>query len=479
MNGQQTRSYIPTRLNGIKVGDMVRFRTEEQIFEDYSKGLLNCGWCSQMRVLCGTEFPITEKMMENIQNQAQAIVVVKLDGPTPYKGIELNMLEFVTEKEIEEIPQPSFSILVNKKAKDPAIVAEMIKKVDRVRFKKLLAIGANSSWFKYSQMNDEIVETYLNRWANAKYEIYLLFDKKLVIDEDIELDMSETEMRGKLNEISMELPAYASLLQGFSMREWLGNECREDNSTLRSFYQEYRNGAVLSTMLAKLVRDDELRDKVANLMQTRKIKSKIAVSIDPYDYLTMSQNNHGWQSCQRIDGGEWTTGTISLMFDEATMIAYKHSGIDQPYNIKHYKFTGNSKSWRQCIYLDKETSGFATSRQYPYQSGEITKAIRALIEKRISEYFEVPNRWIVSNNQGMDYKEGSETVYHDLNNGHDYKVALLKAGKSEIKVEVGSDIICVSCGRKITGSRDKLVCKSCGNHHDDGDDDDYYDEDED
>ena len=170
------------------------------------------------------------------------------------------------------------------------------------------------------------------------------------------------------------------------------------------------------------------------------------------------------------------------MLDESTLIAYKYNGNNQNYNIHNLRFEGNSKSWRQCLYFDKDTSNFVSSRQYPSQSDLITKEIRGLLEGYVCGYLNKENNWVVTTNGDIQYKEGSSCLYHDLLNGHTNKVAYLKGASRETTVVVGANIYCPSCGEKITRAKNTFLCGKCyddlGEAHEEEEDIPFDDEDD-
>jgi hypothetical protein len=273
--------------------------------------------------------------------------------------------------------------------------------------------------------------------------------------------MEVDEMANEVNDLCGKFPAYSNLMSSFHTREFLENKCLDYNGILQRHFSDYKKDAKLSKVLANLIPDRSFKDAVANLLQNRKVKATIAVSIDPYDYLTMSVNKYGWDSCQAIGDGSYSTGAGSAMLDESTLIAYKYYGTDASYRIHKLSFEGNSKSWRQCIYFDKDTSSFVTSRQYPSTSEIITKEVRALLEGYVSKYLGRDNSWMVTGSSDVNYKEGSQCIYHDLTNGHSGKVAYLKGAVKETRVVVGANIYCPHCGEEISEARGTFLCGEC------------------
>jgi hypothetical protein len=459
-------AYLPSRLEGIKVGDTVRFM-QSQALEKNTK--LRCGWNPQMNYLCGQTRVITEEIMEkinaNIEGRADDndddLWIERSPSGDDIWYISIDMIDFIREApaKTDDVPTPALSIFVDKK--DPAIIKEMIAKVDKTRFKKLLAIGCNGG-IRMDQLSNEMVDKYLDVWANGKYEFYLLFGKKLMVEKKIDVEMSDTEMKEKVDELCMDFPQYCATINRFDAAHFQKNVCG-DSSLFGKYVKGYSSTEKLTGFLASLLKDKKFDDAVATMISNRYVKAHLAISIDPYDYLTMSLNNHDWTSCQEIGRGEYSTGAASILLDDTTLVAFKYNGRQVPYTRKNYKFDGNDKSWRQCVYIDKNTSSAIFSRQYPANVDDIAKGIRDLLEETISTYLNIENTWKISSNTRNGYVDKSHCLYHDVLQRREGKVITHKHKPSHVNQSflVGRDVICPKCGREINGTNNTFLCGNC------------------
>ena len=98
---------------------------------------------------------------------------------------------------------------------------------------------------------------------------------------------------------------------------------------------------------------------VAMYAGRRKTKGHLYLSIHPFDYITMSQNDCGWDSCMVLkddcdDYGDYCAGTIATMNSQNAIIAYLDS--DKPYypcdsgEFKHVAW--NNKKYRNIFVVD-------------------------------------------------------------------------------------------------------------------------------
>jgi hypothetical protein len=143
-------------------------------------------------------------------------------------------------------------------------------------------------------------------------------------------------------------------------------------------------------------------------------------------------------------------------------MAFKSTGKDMDYNYKNFEFKGNSKSWRQCIYFDKESCAMIFSRQYPSYVGTISQFIRTFLEEQVSSYVGVEDTWSLVRNSHEGYKSGSSCLYHDVLNGYDHELVRHRDFKKiKSKIIVGKDITCLKCGQELSSASSHATCGRC------------------
>lgn len=455
---EQTTDYGINRIilvRDIEVGDILVFKGPGFISRNFDMRYKMYKHAYEfLREKQGDEIEVTQEIFDRVKNE-EPIMVVEFKGES--FDVDPSYMELV-KKDMNEIRQKTN---IKVKSFDANIIDEMIKKVDRVRFKKLLVIAGRDREFNMGSLSDDTVDDYLHRWAYAKYEFYLLFNKQLKIEKEIEFIIDEDEMALRKRELQREYPKWSNLLYGFSTREFMDNECYEHNGILEKYYPAYRRGAKLSKVIASLTEDDAFIDSVAGVLDGRIGKGILALSIDPYDYMTSSLNLHGWTSCQNIEEGCYPTGSGAILLDESTIVAYRHNGTDGNYNVRNMPFVGNSKSWRQLFYFDKETCGFVTGRHYPTYNEAVTQTAREFLEEIVTDYTGLENRWIIARNTGMDYSKGSDAVYHDLLEGRSYIAIRHKQSSKYPTVVVGADVPCLICGTSIDELQGSFICSNC------------------
>lgn len=211
------------------------------------------------------------------------------------------------------------------------------------------------------------------------------------------------------------------------------------------------------------------------------IKRHTCISLNPLDYLLMS-NGNSWRSChfigdKRCDAGCYSSGTISYMLDKTSFIFYS---VDEGFNSSNIEL--ERKINRQVFaYSDMQ---LLQSRLYPQNcdSGaeHLYKQIREVIQKTISECEGTDNLWIKKSSLGNVCNGEGATNYPDWEYNSLCNVSVHNSVKDRViqAMTVGSAPVCVKCGNRHKNEENIMcnicygytyVCESCGNGIDEDD----------
>ena len=134
--------------------------------------------------------------------------------------------------------------------------------------------------------------------------------------------------------------------------------------------------------------------------------AELVLSIHPLDFMTMSDNNHNWESCMSWDNeGCYRQGTVEMMNSNCVVVAYI-AGDNKTYKPGYGKddLQWNSKRWRELfIITDDIITGV---KGYPYWN----RSIEAEVVEWIKELQEV-NRGKTYNLRCEKYEEGERIPY--------------------------------------------------------------------
>ena len=134
----------------------------------------------------------------------------------------------------------------------------------------------------------------------------------------------------------------------------LGKDIPEGMKLLKAFKYFEKNTTVLR----------KIQDAASCIIQEKKIKGTLCFSVHPLDYLSSSENTYNWRSCHSLDG-EFRTGNLSYMVDNATFLVYL-KGADDQYLPAFGPVKWNSKKWRMLIHSQWEDDIIFAGRQYPF-----------------------------------------------------------------------------------------------------------------
>lgn len=268
-------------------------------------------------------------------------------------------------------------------------------------------------------------------------------------------------------------PKYAIYIMGLKTSYFITNKI--DTNQLPDYFKYGKKffsgqGMKLSKFFSKFLQDNEFDIELSKILQNKEVTTTIYLSIDPYDYLTSSLNKHKWKSCHRITTGDWGTGSVSYMLDDATIVSYRAKrDTDYSYNYWGFKFKGNSKLYRQIIYFSKDNSSMLFSKQYPSENKHFSEAIRHFLESTVANYLSVDNEWTLYQNayEGK-YIDVSSLHYSDIKNDAEFVFSKLTNGNNTASLwEVGAkNTPCLKgCGGTVKESGESMLCCKCYSPH--------------
>ena len=182
----------------------------------------------------------------------------------------------------------------------------------------------------------------------------------------------------------------------------------------------------------------------ADMVSDLKRKMQFIISLNPLDYLTMS-NGVNWKSCHNILDGCYKAGTISYMLDATSIITFVVQGI----NDDIYKIP---KVYRQMYHYKDNL--FVQSRLYPQGNDGATdlyEKFRGFMIKEFSNLLGVNGEWTYKNGPiyCTSHINSVGKHYRDYNYNEDVGIFYPTSKESDIqylKMTVGHETICANCG---------------------------------
>lgn len=226
---------------------------------------------------------------------------------------------------------------------------------------------------------------------------------------------------------------------------------------------------------------DGFQTEVSQVLNQKKLKGTMTLSIHPLDYMTMSDNECGWSSCMSWqDEGCYRRGTVEMMNSHNVLVAFLSS--DDPMMLRDKmgdRHPWNSKKWRELFIVTPQV--ITGVKGYPYQNDDLVKSVNSWIKE------------LAETNLGWKYCDSNTPYQHRSNfsyqgtddKAHDMKLSFetytmyndfgsidrhwcIMGEENEIDsdaiyVNYSGDEICMQCGN-FTSDFDgegALVCMDC------------------
>ena len=200
----------------------------------------------------------------------------------------------------------------------------------------------------------------------------------------------------------------------------------------------------------------------ADMVSDLKRKMQFIISLNPLDYLTMS-NGVNWKSCHNILDGCYKAGTISYMLDATSIITFVVQGI----NDDIHKIP---KVYRQMYHYKNNL--FIQSRLYPQGNDGATdlyEKFRGFMIKEFSNLLGVNGEWTYKNGPiyCTSHINSVGKHYRDYKYNGDTGIFYPTSKESDIqnlKMTVGHETICANCGHTFDDSARYLVHYRCNEY---------------
>lgn len=157
----------------------------------------------------------------------------------------------------------------------------------------------------------------------------------------------------------------------------------------------------IGTMAELLKMFEKARDELSAITTVKELDTNLCISIHPLDFVTMSDNDNGWQSCMNWrHEGCYRIGTVEMMNSNNVVVCYLESNKDGDYSREaDGSLIWNNKKWRQLFYVEKDI--IVGGKAYPYYNKQFTNTVLAELRRLAKE------------NLSWEYKFGPEE-YRDM-----------------------------------------------------------------
>lgn len=183
----------------------------------------------------------------------------------------------------------------------------------------------------------------------------------------------------------------------------------------------------------KLPKYNKLFAEYADMVSESKRNIKFYISVNPIDYLTMS-NGRSWHSCHAYNGG-YFGGTVSYMLDKVSLITFVFDDVPNDFALEG-KIYRNMFHYKDGVLLQ--------SRVYPQGNDGCTNLydeFRKFVHSEFAAILNKENKWC--DGYVRPIKHGNH--YPDYNSfRHTYSID----GVKTIDMDIGHTNVCPCCGRE-------------------------------
>lgn len=260
----------------------------------------------------------------------------------------------------------------------------------------------------------------MRQWFVSKKAFIELFDGETIIrsKQPIKIQLSDEQRARRFNDFISALDDNGILTADFEAFLRDNEQGFFDNKVLESFPSfNIKSGSKLSKSFKRFLSNAETirwaQDTASRFIQENKIEGYLYLSVDPRDFLTLSENNERWWSCQTLDG-DYRAGNLSYMVDRTTVVAYLANDKQEHLKCLPNSKTWNSKKWRMLIHTDRQDNIYY-NKQYPYESRELLEEVHKMFEKYFKTSFSTPQDFGFKTIHGQ-WTQGM-LIYNQLNAG--------------------------------------------------------------
>lgn len=353
------------------------------------------------------------------------------------------------------------------------------------------------------------LEYNLRFWDKEKADLYKMFGNQFILSKEVSFCMNQKEIQEAMEKVSSIDPfikAYSQKIAPFyhsNYEVWMALQLLTSASVLvnnESYYDtrivpakdtvdgkpvKIQKGCRPIKTLHKLCRAfglDEVefetfRLKHSQVLNTQNLQGELCLSIHPMDFLTMSDNDCGWDSCMSWraayygDGGEYRLGTIEMMNSSCVIIAYLKAHEDMELDLYRETKYWNNKRWRQLVIVNEDV--ILGNRQYCYEDDSLSNTVLEWVRELATAHYRVKYE-NTTRNLAKDYLDdlnihlsfSTNYMYNDiystrrgyLRDGLDYSIRLNFSGVAN----------CMACGEVISPNEaaepSTVVCAACGGY---------------
>jgi hypothetical protein len=216
---------------------------------------------------------------------------------------------------------------------------------------------------------------------------------------------------------------------------------------------------------------EKFRIAHSQVLNQKKLTGRLCLSIHPLDYMTMSDNNSGWDSCMSwANEGCYRQGTVEMMNSDMVVVAYLTASEEMPLwwssNKDDDKYW-NNKKWRQLFVINGDI--ITNVKAYPYRNDELTNICLNWLRELAGadKYHDTIFDWEEDRPvvDGVEHYIDAccDHMYNDFENSNGLFCYIAKGAPKTISFNYSGEAECMNCGDTFEayGEEVRLLCYTC------------------
>lgn len=229
---------------------------------------------------------------------------------------------------------------------------------------------------------------------------------------------------------------------------------------------------------------EEFQIEYSQIFNEKNLTGTLSISVHPLDYLTMSDNECGWDSCMAwMNEGDYRMGTVEMMNSPYVVVAYLESKKPMTWTEAGQPYEWNNKKWRELFIFSKDC--IVPIKGYPYNNEALESTVIYWLRDLAADLgWEYKNTLYMffgdhadnltpesnKDEEEVNYpvKFTCNTMYNDLGNKDRNFIFI---GKNRIKgqklsINFSGPAECMNCGERITDVDDPMsvICRECSGY---------------
>lgn len=279
-------------------------------------------------------------------------------------------------------------------------------------------------------------------YYKAKETLSTLLHGELILRQPVSIEKPAEELHQEMERLRCKLPR---LPRCICQNELIGNKL---TAPLGDYPAGTKALKALRPFFPTPEAYEEFRIEHSRILNDKTLNGNLCLSIDPLDFLTMSDNSYNWSSCMSwVGGGCYRGGTVEMLNSPYVVVAY----LEDPAKPQ-------DKKWRTLLVVSPNYLG--TIKSYPYASAPLSRLTvswaRSLAKENLGWVYD---HYSEDNRTSLPIQ--TNAMYNDTNRGQTHFQVYNDAPTAYLNIS--GERTCMWCGQPhaLFPNESFVCCEDC------------------